>query len=75
MSFNNSRNSETKQRFTIKKFKIGAASVLIGTVFAVNGAVTVVSADETTTPAVAEQTDNIQVEESAANVSNSDDQA
>ncbi|MCR8967877.1 GEVED domain-containing protein, partial [Streptococcus zalophi] len=29
------KNLESKQRFTIKKFKIGAASVLIGTVFAV----------------------------------------
>ncbi|MGT2772461.1 YSIRK-type signal peptide-containing protein, partial [Streptococcus marimammalium] len=29
------RNLESKQRFTIKKFKIGVASVLIGTVFAV----------------------------------------
>ncbi|MGT2867046.1 GEVED domain-containing protein, partial [Streptococcus fryi] len=27
------KHSETKQRFTIKKFKVGAASVLIGTVF------------------------------------------
>ncbi|MBJ8326276.1 mucin-binding protein, partial [Streptococcus pacificus] len=37
---------ETKQRFTIKKFKIGVASVLIGTLFA--GFVTQVSADQLT---------------------------
>ncbi len=31
--FYKGKHSETKQRFTIKKFKIGAASVLIGTLF------------------------------------------
>ncbi|WP_222430370.1 YSIRK-type signal peptide-containing protein, partial [Streptococcus sp. sy004] len=33
--FRNNKHRDTAQRFTIKKFKFGAASVLIGTVFAV----------------------------------------
>ena len=36
------------QRFAIKKFTVGVASVLIGTTFAINMGTKVVSADETT---------------------------
>ncbi|WP_449458720.1 mucin-binding protein, partial [Streptococcus suis] len=44
--FRKGKHIDTRQRFTIKKFKIGAASVLIGTVFAGFG--THVQADELT---------------------------
>ncbi|WP_449459379.1 MucBP domain-containing protein, partial [Streptococcus suis] len=44
--FKKGKHIDTRQRFTIKKFKIGAASVLIGTVFAGFG--THVQADELT---------------------------
>lgn len=37
-----------RQRFAIKKFTVGVASVLIGTTFAINLGTTLVSADETT---------------------------
>ena len=43
----------TQQRFAIKKFTVGVASVLIGTTFAIYPGNTVVSADENTTGDVA----------------------
>ncbi|MGT2866360.1 mucin-binding protein [Streptococcus fryi] len=50
--FYKGKHSETKQRFTIKKFKIGAASVLIGTLFFTGQ--TLVKADVTAASSVSE---------------------
>ncbi|TWT12425.1 mucin-binding protein [Streptococcus sp. sy004] len=69
--FKDSKHKDTAQRFTIKKFKFGAASVLIGTVFAVfAGAAqaeeTVVSTDSSVATAVS--TEEVVAESTASEV-------
>ncbi|MBJ8325890.1 GEVED domain-containing protein, partial [Streptococcus pacificus] len=52
------KNLESKQRFTIKKFKIGAASVLIGTVFAIFAGTVEADDSISTTEVVIDQSAN-----------------